>query len=144
VVPEHLFDDMMKVQDTVIICAPAVSQAVALEALKGGRRYCLSRLPAIARVRERMLAAFSGIPEILSVPLSQGAFYFLAKVRTSMNALALTERLIREHKVAVIPGETFGIGKGCSLRISYGNLSRETALEGTKRLVRGLIEIVGR
>jgi aspartate/methionine/tyrosine aminotransferase len=144
VIPEHLFDDMMKVQDTVIICAPAVSQAVALEALKEGRRYCLRRLPAIARVRERMLAAFSDIPELLSVPPSQGAFYFLAKVRTSISALTLTERLIREHKVAVIPGETFGIGKGCSLRISYGNLSGEAALEGTKRLVRGLIEIVGR
>jgi aspartate/methionine/tyrosine aminotransferase len=144
VVPEHLFDDMMKVQDTVIICAPAVSQALALGALAAGRRYCLRRLPAIARVRERVLAAFSGIPEILSVPLSEGAFYFLAKVRTSMNALTLTERLIREHKVAVIPGGTFGIGKGCSLRISYGNLSSEAALEGTRRLVRGLVAIVGR
>jgi aspartate/methionine/tyrosine aminotransferase len=61
-----------------------------------------------------------------------------------MSALSLTERLIREHKVAVIPGETFGVGKGCFLRISYGNLASEAALEGTKRLVRGLIEIVGR
>ena len=52
VVPEHLFDDMMKIQDTVVICAPAVSQAVALEALSEGRRYCRLRLPALARVRE--------------------------------------------------------------------------------------------
>jgi aspartate/methionine/tyrosine aminotransferase len=144
VVPGHLFDDMMKVQDTVIICAPAVSQAMALKALSEGRRYCLRRLPAIARVRERMLDAFSEIPEILSVPLSEGAFYFLAKVHAPMNALTLTGRLIREHRVAVIPGGTFGIGKGCFLRISYGNLPSEAALEGTRRLVRGLIEIVGR
>jgi aspartate/methionine/tyrosine aminotransferase len=143
VVPEHLFDDMMKIQDTVIICAPAVSQAVAREALKGGRRYCLRRLPAIARVRERMLDAFSRIPDLLTVPPSQGAFYFLVKVRTFLDDLALVERLIREHKVAVIPGGTFGLGKGCYLRISYGNLPSEAALEGTRRLVCGLKTILG-
>jgi aspartate/methionine/tyrosine aminotransferase len=143
VVPEHLFDDMMKIQDTVIICAPAVSQAVALGALAAGRSYCLRRLPAIARVRERMLAAFSRIPGLLTVPPSQGAFYFLVKVRTFLTDLTLVERLIREHRVAVIPGGTFGIGKGCYLRISYGNLPPEAALEGTRRLIRGLKTILG-
>ena len=143
VVPEHLFDDMMKIQDTVIICAPAVSQAVALGALAAGRSFCLRRLPAIARVRERMLAAFSRIPDLLTVPPSRGAFYFLVKVRTFMDDLTLAERLIREHRVAVIPGGTFGIGKGCSLRISYGNLPSEAALEGTRRLIRGLKTILG-
>ena len=144
VVPEHLFDDMMKIQDTVIICAPAVSQAVARGALAAGRSYCLRRLPAIARVRERMLAAFSRIPDLLTIPPSQGAFYFLAKVRTSMDDLLLVERLIREHKVAVIPGGTFGFRKGCFLRISYGNLPGEEAIEGAKRLVAGLKAIVGK
>jgi len=143
VVPGHLFDDVMKIQDTVIICAPAVSQAVALGALEEGRRYCARRLPGIARVRERMLAEFSRIPDLLTVPPSRGAFYFLVKVHTSMDALTLAERLIREHKVAVIPGETFGVGRGCYLRISYGNLASEAALEGVKRLVRGLKAIVG-
>jgi len=143
VVPEHLFDDMMKIQDTVIICAPAVSQAVALGALAAGRSFCLRRLPAIARVRERMLAAFSRIPDLLTIPPSQGAFYFLAKVRTFLDDLTLAERLIREHRVAVIPGGTFGIEKGCYLRISYGNLPSEAALEGARRLVRGLKTILG-
>ncbi|MGZ8473716.1 MAG: pyridoxal phosphate-dependent aminotransferase [Candidatus Deferrimicrobiaceae bacterium] len=142
VVPEHLFDDMMKIQDTVIICAPAVSQAVALGALAAGRSFCLRRLPVIARVRERMLAEFSRIPDLLTIPSSQGAFYFLAKVRTFLDDLTLAERLIREHRVAVIPGGTFGIGKGCYLRISYGNLPSEAALEGTRRLVGGLQAIL--
>ncbi|HEU5359536.1 MAG TPA: pyridoxal phosphate-dependent aminotransferase [Candidatus Deferrimicrobiaceae bacterium] len=143
VVPEHLFDDMMKVQDTVIICAPAVSQAVALGALAAGRRYCLRRLPAIAGVRRRMLAAFSRIADLMTVPPSQGAFYFLVRVHTSMDDLALARRLIREHRVAVIPGGTFGIEKGCYLRISYGNLPGEEAIEGANRLVAGLKAVVG-
>src|SRR4030067_93449 len=88
VVPGHLFDDVMKIQDTVIICAPAVSQAVALGALEEGRRYCARRLPGIARVRARMLAAFSRLPALLTVPPSRGGFYFLGKGHTSIDALA--------------------------------------------------------
>ncbi|HZW35517.1 MAG TPA: aminotransferase class I/II-fold pyridoxal phosphate-dependent enzyme, partial [Candidatus Deferrimicrobiaceae bacterium] len=50
VAPERLFDDLIKIQDTVIVCAPAVSQAVALEALRTGRGYCRERLGTIDRV----------------------------------------------------------------------------------------------
>jgi aspartate/methionine/tyrosine aminotransferase len=143
VAPEHLFDDLIKIQDTVIICAPAVSQAVALEALRIGRSYCQTRLEVVARVRRQVLALLSGDPDLLSIPESRGAFYFLAKVRTEVADLRLAERLVREHKVAVIPGGTFGITEGCFLRIAYGNLEMETAVEGVGRLMNGLRAILG-
>ncbi len=143
VAPERLFDDLIKIQDTLIVCAPAVSQAVALEALRIGRGYCRNHLEVIAGVRRQVLSGLSRIPGILTVPASQGAFYFLAKVRTGMDDLRLTERLVREHGVAVIPGGTFGIADECCLRIAYGSLKMETALEGTRRLVEGLQSIVG-
>ena len=144
VAPAHLFDDMMKIQDTVIICAPAVSQAVALEALRIGRGYCHQHLESIAKVRQQVLERLSSVPDLLTIPPSQGAFYFLAKVRTSMGDLPLTERLVRNHKVAVIPGGTFGVTEGCCLRIAYGSLKMETAVEGTGRLIEGLRAILGR
>jgi len=144
VAPEHLFDDLIKIQDTVIICAPAVSQAVALEALRIGRGYCERHLEVISQVRRQVLDRLSSVPDLLTIPAAQGAFYFLAKVHTSMGDLLLTERLIREHKVAVIPGGTFGITEGCSLRIAYGSLKTETAVAGTDRLVRGLRTILER
>ena len=53
-------------------------------------------------------------------------------------AMALTERLIRDYRVAVIPGSAFGAVDGCYLRISYGALDEATAAEGIARLVRGL------
>ncbi|MFM6138051.1 MAG: pyridoxal phosphate-dependent aminotransferase, partial [Sphaerospermopsis kisseleviana] len=46
--------------------------------------------------------------------------------------------LIQEHKVAVIPGTTFGIEDGCYLRVAYGALKQETAKAGIARLVKGL------
>jgi aspartate/methionine/tyrosine aminotransferase len=50
--------------------------------------------------------------------------------------------LIRQYKVAVIPGETFGATDGCYLRIAYGALSPENVHEGMARLTGGLKDIL--
>jgi aspartate/methionine/tyrosine aminotransferase len=55
----------------------------------------------------------------------------------------VAERLIREHKVAVIPGFAFGMTEGCYFRVAYGALQKATVSEGVGRLVRGLWEICG-
>ncbi|HEX9204695.1 MAG TPA: pyridoxal phosphate-dependent aminotransferase, partial [Candidatus Deferrimicrobiaceae bacterium] len=137
VAPEHLHDDLMKIQDTVVVSGPAVSQFVGLRAMEEGRGYCTARLPSLAHVRSEVLARLGSIPEILTVPPGEGAFYLFANVRTRMPAIRLAERLIREHRVAVIPGETFGVTEGCYLRIAYGSLKEETVVEGIDRLVEG-------
>ena len=54
------------------------------------------------------------------------------------DGVVLAERLIREHKVATIPGPAFGLTSGCSLRLSYGALAPDTVAEGIDRLVAGL------
>jgi aspartate/methionine/tyrosine aminotransferase len=144
VAPEHLHDDLMKILDTVVICAPAVSQALGLACLREGRGYCRSHLPALGQVRREVLDRLAAIPDLVIVPPALGAFYLFARVTTGMSAILLAERLVREHRVAVIPGETFGAASGCWLRIAYGSLREETVVEGTDRLVNGLRAIVGR
>ena len=57
--------------------------------------------------------------------------------------MTLVERLIREHHVAVIPGNAFGLEDGCHLRVAYAALQRDTAAEGIGRLVGGLKKILG-
>ena len=72
------------------------------------------------------------------IPPAHGAFYFLLRVHSDRPALEMAERLIREHRVAVIPGNAFGLTRGCYLRVAYGALQQETVTEGIGRLVRGL------
>ncbi|RJP20899.1 MAG: pyridoxal phosphate-dependent aminotransferase [Deltaproteobacteria bacterium] len=144
VAPEHLHDDLMKIQDTVVVCAPAISQFVGLRALREGRGYCASHMPSLAKVRGEVLARLSEVSDLLTVPQALGAFYLFARVDTSMAATELSERLVREHRVAVIPGETFGIARGCWIRIAYGSLREETVVRGIDRLVDGIRAIVGR
>jgi aspartate/methionine/tyrosine aminotransferase len=78
----------------------------------------------------------------VQVPTADGALYCFVKVDSPMDPMTIAERLIREHRVAVLPGTTFGM-EGCYLRIAYGALKKATVAEGMGRLVRGLWEIVG-
>ena len=55
--------------------------------------------------------------------------------------MAAAEYLIRQHRVAVIPGSAFGVNDGCALRVSFGALEEGTAREGLERLARGLEDL---
>ena len=138
VIPEHLFTAIQKIQDTILICPPVVSQHAALAALRVGSDYCKEKLEATARVRDLALCEFEAVDDILTVPPADGAFYFLLQLATKREPLELAERLIREHGVAVIPGTAFGATDGCTLRVAYGALEEDSAVEGIRRLVRGL------
>ena len=142
VAPEHLHRDLMKIQDTVVVSGPAVSQFVGLRAMREGRGYCAAHLPSLATVRKEVLGRLAAVPDLLEVPPASGAFYLFAKVRAEVSAIALSERLVREHRVAVIPGETFGVARGCWLRIAFGSLQEETVVEGIDRLITGLRSIL--
>ena len=80
--------------------------------------------------------------DFCTVPRADGAFYFLLRLDTDLDSMQVVERLVREFGVAVIPGTTFGMDRGCYLRIAYGALDKQTVAEGIGRLVRGLNQIV--
>ena len=50
----------------------------------------------------------------------------------------LVERLIRKHRIAVIPGTAFGMDDGCYLRIGYGAVDAAAMVEGMDRFVAGI------
>lgn len=142
VLPRHLFEPVRKIQDTNVICPPVISQWAAVGALEAGSAYCRAQMSEIAESRQIMLDRLAQT-DTCTVPAAEGAFYLLLNVRTTLEPMELVERLVREHRVAVIPGSTFGIADRCLLRVSYGPLIPETAAEGADRLVRGLEAIVG-
>jgi aspartate/methionine/tyrosine aminotransferase len=142
VYPEHLAAAMIKSQDTILICPPIASQIAAAAALDVGRSYCEPRVRELAAIREIVMTRLAELAPLVEVPTADGAFYCLIRVHTGMNPLALAERLIREYKVAVIPGTAFGMTDGCYFRVAYGALQRATVAEGIGRLSRGLREIL--
>jgi aspartate/methionine/tyrosine aminotransferase len=140
--PAALQAAMLKTQDTILICPTVVSQVAAAAALEVGRPYCAPHVRSLADIRDIVLTSLSALTPIAEVPAAAGAFYVLLHVNTAMEPLELVERLIREHKVAVIPGTAFGMSRGCYLRVAYGALQKETVAEGIGRLVTGLRAIL--
>lgn len=143
VMPKALLDSVRKIQDTILICPPVISQFAAVGALAAGARYCREQLRDIADVRSLVRHELDGLAGLCEIPRAGGAFYFLLRVQAPLDSVKLAERLIREHRVAVIPGVAFGLHDGCYLRVAYGALRRETAQEGIGRLVSGLKKILG-
>ena len=142
VIPEHLFEPIRKIQDTILICPPVVSQWAAVGAMKAGHSYCWQKLEIITEIRRICLNELAGIADLVTVPPANGAFYFLLRVHRNADPMELVRQLIERYKVAVIPGMTFGVEDKCLLRIAYGALQKETAAEGIGRLVEGLKTVI--
>ncbi len=142
VIPAALFPAVLKAQDTNLICPPGISQRAAIGALETGPGYCREHLKTIARVRDLVLRELEPLRDACEIPQTQGAFYFLLRLAQAPDSLSVAKRLIQEHGVAVIPGCAFGVNDTCTLRVSYGALTPETAQEGIQRLVRGLRALV--
>ncbi|MBA2603415.1 MAG: pyridoxal phosphate-dependent aminotransferase [Acidobacteria bacterium] len=138
VVPEGLWQAVNKIQDTLLICPPAVSQQAGRAALSVGRGYVRERLSRLDAMRRAIHQALTGGGVPCELAAVEGAFYYLVRVHSRLDAMTLAERLIREHRVAAIPGSAFGDSSSCSIRISYGALDPGTLDEGLSRLVTGL------
>ena len=135
--PAHLLPAVKKIQDTNVICASLTSQHAALAALEVGPDYCRQYLAGFDEVRKMVLERLAGLEPRLHVACAKGAFYVFMNLNTTLTSYAVCERLIREYRVAVIPGSTFGHAMP-SIRIAYGNLTEHAIMEGMDRLCMGL------
>jgi len=143
IIPEHLSLSIKKAQDTMLICPTRIAQEAAIAALQEGRNYTLSHLGHIKYVRNELYAGLQTINNIATTPNTTGALYFLVKLNTTLTGMQLVQQLIKKHKIAVIPGETFGMKDGCYIRVAYGALDKETSEKGIQRLINGLKDIIG-
>jgi aspartate/methionine/tyrosine aminotransferase len=142
VYPERLTSAMVKIQDTILICPPVLSQVLATAAMANGPAYCRQHVAKLDEIRDVVFAALRSLEPLCSVPPADGGFYCCLRVNTSADALRVTDRLIRDYKVAVIPGTAFGLTNGCYFRVAYGALEKATVAEGIGRLVTGLRAIL--
>ncbi|MDA0321246.1 MAG: pyridoxal phosphate-dependent aminotransferase [Verrucomicrobia bacterium] len=141
-VPGHLERAVCKIQDTILICPPVVSQHAATAAMKVGAEYPRRFLEEMSRVRTDVIDRLAGIEQLVLVPPADGAFYVFLHVNSQYDDMEIVGRLIQDYKIAAMPGSTFGMPSGQCLRIAYGALDRSTVDEGVDRLVTGLRAII--
>lgn len=117
--PEAIVHRITATHQYLVTCASSVSQAAALVAL--GRDAEIDRAAYLAIFRRRRALMAEELMRIpgLPVTLPDGAFYFFLDVRGFGSSLAISERLLQNRRVIVIPGEAFGPGGAGFLRVSY-------------------------
>jgi aminotransferase len=124
--PRPVIEAMMKIHQYSILCAPIMGQEAAIEALERGeqsmlnmrREYELRRNYIVRGLNELGLDCFK----------PRGAFYVFPKISsTGLTSREFSLQLLREKKVAVVPGSAFGPSGEGHVRCSYA-----TALEQIK------------
>ena len=134
--PEVILKQMLKIHQYAIMCAPTTSQYAAVEALRNGDEDVQHMRESYDQRRRFLINAFEEMHLDCFEP--QGAFYMFPSIkRFGMTSDEFATRLLREEKVAVVPGTAFGdCGEGF-LRVSYAYSlkSLKEALSRIKRFV---------
>lgn len=120
--PKELTRIMLKVHQYTIMCAPTAGQYAALEALRSGAdtnyAYVAEMVRAYDRRRRIMLDAYEKMGLHCFEP--RGAFYTFPCIRsTGLTSQEFAERLLREERVACVPGTAFGESGEGFVRCSY-------------------------
>lgn len=136
---ERILKQMLKLHQFAIMCAPTTSQYSAVEALRNGDAdvrkmrdaYDERRRFLVYHLRKMGLDCFE----------PYGAFYVFPSIRKfGLSSEEFAEKLLKEEKVAVVPGNAFGASGEGFIRISYAysldNLKK--AMERMERFIKSL------
>lgn len=116
--PEIIIEQMTKIHQFAIMCAPTTSQYAAVEALKNGDEDVAMMREAYNQRRRYLLNVFKE----MNIPCFEpfGAFYVFPCIKEfGMSSEEFATRFLKEEKVAVVPGTAFGDSGEGFLRISY-------------------------
>ena len=136
--PAAIIEQMVKIHQFAIMCAPTTSQYAAIEALKNSDEDVAEMCTAYNQRRRFLLHAFREMGLECFEPY--GAFYMFPCIKEfGMTSEEFAMRFLKEEKVAVVPGTAFGdCGEGY-LRISYAS-----SLENLKESMVRLSRFIGR
>ena len=136
--PKIIIEQMLKIHQIAIMCAPTTSQYAAVEALRNGDDDVVEMREAYNQRRRYLMYAFKEMGLPCFEPY--GAFYVFPCIREfGMTSDEFATRFLQEEKVAVVPGTAFGdCGEGF-IRISYAY-----SLENLKVAIGRLADFVAR
>lgn len=132
--PAELIKGLVRVHQYMVMSAPTMSQYAALEALLNGEPHVEEMRSEYDRRRQLIVRELNriGLPTVEP----KGAFYAFPKVTiTGLNDEDFAHRLLQEEHVAVVPGNSFGLGGEGFVRCSYAT-AYEKIEEALKRIER--------
>jgi aminotransferase len=118
--PKEIIAGMTKVHQYTIMCVSITSQMAACEALHSGRDSVEEMRREYKRRRELVFDRLNQLG--LECRRAEGTFYVFPNIKkTGLTALDFAKKLLKEEKVAVVPGTAFGRQYDNYIRISYAS-----------------------
>lgn len=116
--PKDLMQGLMRVHQYTIMSAPTTAQDAAIEALKTGEPHVQKMVAEYDRRRRLLVDGLNKLGLTTFEP--RGAFYTFPNIKASgMDDETFAETLLKEEKVAVVPGSAFGAGGEGFVRACY-------------------------
>ena len=116
--PKAIIEQITKIHQFAIMCAPTTSQYAAIEALKNCDEEVERMVKEYDMRRRLMVSGFNKIGLECREP--KGAFYAFPSIKsTGMTSEEFCEKLLYSKKVAVVPGTAFGDSGEGFIRASY-------------------------
>jgi aminotransferase len=139
--PASLIEAMMKVHQYCMMCAPILSQAAGIEALRHGGDDVLRMRDKYHQRRDYIVARFNELG--LPCHLPRGAFYAFPSVQNfGLSSMDFATRLLHEQKVAVVPGTAFGPGGAGFVRASFST-GYDQIIQAGDRIAKFLETVAG-
>lgn len=146
--PAEVIDGMSKIQSHTTSNACSIAQKAALEAYEGPQYEVAKMVAEFQRRRNYCLMRLAAVPG-LSCFKPQGAFYLFPNVKSFYdketangakirNSYGLAYYLLKEARVAIVPGDAFGAGD--HIRLSYAT-SMDNLEKSMDRMVEALAKL---
>jgi aspartate/methionine/tyrosine aminotransferase len=141
----NVFEQMLKVQDTIPIGPARIAQVAALAAMQEetpgqGKAWVHDKFQTLQPGRKAICQALQSMKSETPLMGGTGAMYVMAKLPYSIpNDKAFAEQLVKDFGVAVIPGSFCGFPGW--IRVCYSNLPPEKCLQAAERLKKGIQEL---
>lgn len=105
--PVELIEAMMRIHQYSMLCASIISQEAAIEALLHGEPDTIEMREQYKTRRNYIVSALNGMG--LTCHLPRGSFYAFPCIKsTGLNSKEFATQLLKEEKVAAVPGSAFG------------------------------------
>ena len=140
VAPKSVIDEMEKLMEHMVSGVTAMAQRAALAAITGPQTCVEEMLKAYDRRRRIVYEGLNAI-EGISCLMPESTFYAFPNIKSlGMSSWDLAKFLVKEHKVALVPGSIFGCNGEGYLRLSFAAGS-EQLTEGLRRIKAGVEKI---
>lgn len=138
----YVLENLLKVQDTIPIGPPRISQVAALGALRAGPHWVRAQYATLEESRQWILNAMQGLVQTMG---GSGAMYVMGKFPLHENDtiaedVQICRVLVEHYGVAVIPGSYCGYPGW--IRVCYANLEPRMCALAAQRLKKGLTDIL--